>query len=112
MRGRFTNLGQVRHTYVQHPQWSNITDSLLPQYVGDQSEFQSNAGQVFDEFSNRSKGSILESHKVRTMTRDTIETHFLLILNNALPRVMWPMTTSLLLKIKTKMRERPHLSFL
>lgn len=31
---------------------------------------------MFDEFSNRSKVSILEPHKVPTMTKDTIEKHF------------------------------------
>ncbi|KAH0704813.1 hypothetical protein KY285_019091 [Solanum tuberosum] len=55
---------------------SNITNSLLPQHYAKQSEFESNAGQVFDQFSDRSKGAILEPHKVRTMTKYTIETHF------------------------------------
>lgn len=59
-----------------HSQWSNITNSLLPQYYGEQSECQSNAGKVFDEFSDWSKGAILEPHKVCTITKDTIETHF------------------------------------
>ncbi|KAH0675447.1 hypothetical protein KY290_026920 [Solanum tuberosum] len=55
---------------------SNITNSLLPQHYAKQSEFESNAGQVFDQFSDRSKGAILETHKVHTMTKYTIETHF------------------------------------
>ncbi|KAL3358901.1 hypothetical protein AABB24_015807 [Solanum stoloniferum] len=102
VRGRFTNLGQV--TYVNeyqnqnrcedmlsrfhekdvfspgntfvHPQWNYITNSLLPQHYAEQSTFQSNAGQVFDKFSDRSNGAILEPHKVRRMTKYTIETHF------------------------------------
>ncbi|KAH0701783.1 hypothetical protein KY285_016061 [Solanum tuberosum] len=55
VRGRFTNLGQV--TYVNEYQYRCERH-------------------VFDEFSDKSRGAILESHRVRTMTRDTIETHF------------------------------------
>ncbi|KAH0686320.1 hypothetical protein KY284_016873 [Solanum tuberosum] len=44
------------HTYV-HPQWRNITNSLLSQYNGEQSECKSNtnAHKVFDESSDRHK---------------------------------------------------------
>ncbi|KAH0712329.1 hypothetical protein KY289_008288 [Solanum tuberosum] len=44
------------HTYV-HPQWRNITNSLLSQFNGEQSECKSNtnAHKVFDESSDRHK---------------------------------------------------------
>ncbi|WMV08174.1 hypothetical protein MTR67_001559 [Solanum verrucosum] len=88
IEGRFTNLMQLpyvieyrnccvdsfgesdvlfpSHTYV-HPQWSNITNSLLSQHHGEQSECKSNtnARKVFGESSDRHK----DAHSLGTSSK-------------------------------------------
>ncbi|KAG5630174.1 hypothetical protein H5410_001891 [Solanum commersonii] len=87
--GRFANfkhiasMSQVYYsqvTYV-HPQWRNITNSLLSQYNGEQSECKSNtiAHKVFDESSDRHKDanslctSISSVSKIENSCGDDVE---------------------------------------